>query len=111
MNYLTQGDTQPVEFYGFSDDTDTLTTDMVSSVAFSLRHQVTGEVLVNQAACVITSTGSAALVVEWRPGASDLTLAGPCDGEIKVTYATGKVKYYPSQARTWTWVIRSRVAG
>ena len=91
MNYLTQGDTQLVLFENFraADGYDILT-NMVSSVAFSLKNRSTGAVPVGNAPCTITSSGTTALACTWLPGASDLNAAGEYDGELVLTYTSGR---------------------
>ena len=111
MNYLTQGDTQPVLFENFRDaDVYDIPTNTVSSVAFSLKNRATGAVPVSNAPCTITSSGTAALACIWSPGASDLNTAGEYDGELALTYTSGKVKRFPEQAGTFIFVVRAKLA-
>lgn len=112
INYLTQGDTQPVVFENFTDvDGGAIITSTVASVAFSLRHQSTGTgtVIVNAAACSITSGAGASLVCQWAPGPTDLDTPGRYEGELRITYANGKVKRFPDEAGTFLFVVRPKV--
>jgi hypothetical protein len=111
MNYLTQGDTQPVTFEHFRDaDGYPVPTNTVTSVKFSLKNRSTGAVPVNQAACTITSSGSDGLVCTWSPLATDLDTAGEYDGELVIQFANGKVKRYPEQAGTFLFTVRAKSA-
>lgn len=111
INYLTQSDTEPVVFQNFvDDDGDAITTNLVASVAFTLKNKATGTIAVNQAACTITSTGSTALVCQWAPGANDLATAGTYDAELVITYTSTKVKRYPAKAGSFVFVVRAKTA-
>ncbi len=106
---LTQGDTVPVVFRNFKDaDGADIPTNMVATVQLSLKNQSGGAIPVNLAGCVITSSGSAPLVCEWRPGAADLNTAGTYDAELLLTYASGRVKRFPSAAGGFIVVVRPK---
>ena len=110
ISYLTQDDTLPITFEAWKDeDGYDVATNTVSSVAFSLKNRASGVVKVSAAACTILSSGAAALRCQWSPGSSYLDTPAEYDGELKVTYTSGKVKRFPEQAGTFVFVVRAKL--
>ena len=111
ISYLTQDDTLPVIFEGFKDaDGYDIPTNTVSAVAFSLKNRSTGTLKVSAAVCSILSSGTDGLRCQWSPGATDLDTPADYDGELRISYISGKIKRYPERAGEFIFTVRSKLA-